>query len=183
MVSILFCLLSAQVPPQSTLPPPQSTLESDYRDPRDEFRRVKAESLRTGKPVVAWVGGNFCERCVNDSANEFLHVFVEDGWDGNRGPATAVLVPHDGYLYYAGVVTRWTVGSRDWGHVPSARRIAAEWRARAVRGETGQLRLLNFGDGSWGMSHDVFWRNYQGGGHNYRATPSRSSRSGRGGGC
>lgn len=112
-----------------------------------------AESLKTGKPIVVWVGGNFCDRCVDDSKNEFVHVFV-NGWQGHPGPATVVCVPHDGDVYRAATVEKWTVGTHDWGHVPSARRVVAEWRRRAAVGNLAPLPLLNFGDGSWGWPAD-----------------------------
>lgn len=121
------------------------------------------ESLETGKPLIVWVGGNFCDRCVEDSKGEFLHAFVDD-WHGQRGPATVLLVPGgDGHVYRAATATKWTVGSKDWGHIPSARRLLAEWRERAGRGNKSPLVLLDFGDGGkWGMSHDAYWRHYAG---------------------
>ena len=130
------------------------------------YSAAHARALRENKPLIVWVGGNFCERCVKDSANEFVHHIAEDGWDGNRGPATVVAVPHEGKLHYAGVVTRWTTGSQDWGHVPSARRVISEWRQQARSGNTSPLRLLHMSGGDWGMSHNMFWSNYQGGGYN-----------------
>lgn len=152
-------LLLADLPavPSKTMMPvihPTVVMPDIQQQVSTPYEAIKAESLRTGKPVIVWVGGNFCDRCVNDSVGEFLHAFAPDGWEGNKGPATAVLVPHDGHLYYAGIVTRWTVGSHDWGHVPSARRIAAEWRVRAAGGNLAQLRMLNFGDGNWGWPSD-----------------------------
>jgi hypothetical protein len=121
-------------------------------------------SAQTGKPLILWIGGNICNRCVDDSANEFVHHFVPDGWNGQKGPATMVYVPHDGSHYRAATVTRWTVGSRDWGHVPSARRVSAAWRAQARRGDLTPLVLLDFGDGGkWGMPESTFWANYRGG--------------------
>lgn len=150
------------------------------------YAQAHAESLRTGKPLIVWCGGNFCSRCVEDSKGEFLHAFV-DSWQGQRGPATVLLVPgEDGHMYRAATVTRWTVGSRDWGHIPSARRLLADWRARARQGIKAPLTLLNFGDGgTWGMANDAYWRNY-GGGYGSRSAPVRSGRLFRGagsGGC
>ncbi len=153
--------------------------------PPSAYAAAYAESLRTGKPLIVWCGGNFCSRCVEDSRGEFLHAFV-DSWHGQRGPATVLLVPgEDGHMYRAATVTRWTVGSRDWGHIPSARRLLADWRARAKQGNKAPLTLLNFGDGgNWGMANDVYWRNY-GGGYSSGSAPMRSGRlfRGTGGGC
>lgn len=139
------------------------------------------DSLRTGKPLLVWVGGNFCNRCVEDSREEFLHVFVDD-WQGQKGPATILLVPaDDGHLYRAATVTKWTVGSRDWGHIPSARRLLADWRARAGQGNRAPLALLDFGDGGkWGMANDAYWRNYSG--YGSKSVPMRSGRLSRGSG-
>ena len=140
------------------------------------YLAARARAVREGKPLIVWVGGNFCDRCVKDSRNEFVHCFVADGWEGHRGPTTVVSVPHGDELYYVASVTRWTVGSHDWGHVPSARRLVGEWRERAARGDRSPLRLLNFGDGDgtgrWGMSHDMFWRNHAGGGGYRNAAPA-----------
>ena len=152
---------------------------------QDDYKKALTDSVRTGKPIVVWVGGNFCERCVGDSKDEFHHVFKPDGWQGIGGPATAVLVPHgDGSAYWAGVVNRWPTGSRDWGHVPSARRVVVEWQERAAVGNLAPLRLLRMSGGEWGMSHERFWRNYQGG-SSYGSAKTRSRtilRSSRGGG-
>lgn len=135
------------------------------------YRDAYNAALRSGKPMIVWVGGNFCERCVNDSKNEFVHHFVDDGWEGVKGPATVVAVPHGDKLYRAGTVNRWTVGSSDWGHVPSARRVTSEWRGRAAAGRLEPLQLLHMSGGEWGMSHDMFWSNYRGGSY----SPSRRS--------
>lgn len=119
------------------------------------YLAARDRAVREGKPLIVWVGGNFCDRCVKDSANEFIHHFAADGWEGHRGPATVVSVPHGDELYYVASVNRWTVGSHDWGHVPSARRITGEWRERAARGDRSPLRMLDLGDGGkWGWPAD-----------------------------
>lgn len=191
MISTIVLLLAAlpqstlPILPQTTLPIPlpQSTLPSlvTYSDP---YAAAYARALRENKPLVVWVGGNFCDRCVGDSKDDFVHHFVPDGWKGQQGPATVIYVPHDAGLWRAGTVTRWTVGSHDWGHVPSVRRVLAEWREQVRSGNRDPLRLLDFGDGSWGMSHEAFYRNYRG------VKPSGYHRSGtsmqpryRSGGC
>lgn len=162
---------------QPSKPTPASTTSE-----ADEVEDAVAKSLETRKPVIFWVGGNFCDRCVNDSKDEFIHVFLQE-WKGHRGPATVILAPHEKRVYRVGTVERWTVGSHDWGHVPSARRVLGEWRKQARAGVLAPLQLLNFGDGAWGMSHDTFYRNYRGSGAYGRGSmsaPTRS-RSGRGG--
>ena len=119
------------------------------------YTAARDRAVRENKPLIVWVGGNFCDRCVKDSANEFVHHFAPDGWEGHRGPATAVFAPHDNELWTVGVVTRWTVGSHDWGHVPSARRLVGVWQDRATRGDRSQLRLMDLGDGGkWGWTSD-----------------------------
>ncbi len=113
----------------------------------DSYARAYAQALRQQKPLVVWVGGNYGDRCATDSKDEFVHAFVADGWNGNRGPATVIYVPHEGDLYRAGTVRRWTAGPHDGGHVPSVRRIVAEWRVQASQGNRGPLNLVSFGNG------------------------------------
>lgn len=129
----------------------------------DSYAQAYSAALKQSKPLVVWVGGNFCERCVADSQDEFIHHFAAEGWNGNKGPATVIYVPHQGDLYHAGTAINRTVGSHDWGHVPSARRIVAEYHAR-VSQTTAPLKLLNNGSGTRGMSDEMFR-------HNYRGTP------------
>ncbi len=175
--------------------PPTPVASAAVPSSYDDALRTSAQ---TGKPLIIWVGGNFCNRCVDDSANEFVHHFAPDGWNGQKGPSTMVYVPHDGSHYRAATVTRWTVGSRDWGHVPSARRVSAAWRAQARRGNLTPLVMLDFGDGGkWGMPESTFWANYGGRGMAPASgpvpaflptptfpTPGRALfRAARGGGC
>lgn len=119
----------------------------------DEVEDAVARSIRTGKPVILWVGGNFCDRCVNDSKDEFIHVFLKE-WRGHRGPATVILAPHGKRTYRVATVDRWTVGSHDWGHIPSARRLVHEWRSRSERGNLAPLPLMYLSGGHWGWPAD-----------------------------
>lgn len=141
----------------------------------DPLEKALAESVKTGKGIILWVGGNFCDRCVEDSKGEFVHVFADE-WKGQPGPATVLMAPHDGTVYRVATVNRWTVGSSDWGHIPSARRLFREWGAQAQQGSLAPLRLLDLnGTGeAWGMSHDAFWGSYRGGGGSARSGWSSS---------
>lgn len=164
--------LAVAVEQQRQVPPlPPQTAPSAPTDHSTAW----AESMRTGKPIIAWVGGNFCERCVKDSAAEFVHVFVDE-WHGNRGPATVLLMPHEGTVYRVGTVNRWTEGDASWGHIPSARRLFGEFREQVRQGSLAPLRLLRMSGGDWGMSHNRFYANYQGGGSSsYRQKSSYRS--------
>lgn len=143
-VVLLLASAVQQSPQQTAAPKPVST----------DWAGASREALELNRPLIVWIGGNFCDRCVRDSKNEFVHLFVDSGWGGNRGPATAIYVPQsDGYLYRIATVTRWTVGSHDWGHIPSARRLVHEWTRRAAQGSTAPLPLLQL-DGSWGWPAD-----------------------------
>lgn len=135
------------------------------------YAEAYQRAIELKRPLIVWIGGNFCERCVNDSKEEFVHFFADE-WDGQKGPATAVYAYYDDGLYRAATVEKWTVGSHDWGHIPSARRVLSEWYGAAKQGVYGPLRLLNFGDGHWGMSHDMFYRNLRGGYSGSRGTTS-----------
>lgn len=85
-------------------------------------------SKKTDKPLVVWVGGEFCERCTHDSATEFVHVFV-DRFDGVTAPATVVGVWEGEDLWRVGVADWWEVGHVTFGHLPTVRRALANWRA------------------------------------------------------
>lgn len=150
-----------------------------YSSAEDSYTLARRRAVAEGKPLIVWVGGNFCERCVQDSKDEFVHCFVRDGWYGQQGPATIVAAPHQGELYQVGVVTRWTVGSHDWGHIPSARRIVAEWRRRAAQGNLVTIPLLQLSGGSWGWPADR--RSLPA--DDRQPTPARSVPVRRGGNC
>lgn len=119
----------------------------------DAVEEAVAKSLRTGMPVILWVGGDFCNRCVDDSRSEFIHVFLDE-WRGQRGPATVILAPHGKQTYRVATVNRWTVGSHDWGHIPSARRLVHEWRSRSEHGNLAPLPLMYLSGGYWGWPAD-----------------------------
>ena len=118
--------------------------------PADPYAEAHRKALDLKRPLVVWVGGNFCERCVEDSRDEFVHHFAQE-WRGHRGPATVVYAPRDGALWRVATVEKWKTGTHDWGHVPSIRRVVGEWNRR-----TGYapLPMLNFGDGNWGWPSD-----------------------------
>lgn len=129
-----------------------SKVESTASVP-DKVQEAIQQAVDSGKPVILWVGGNFCSRCVNDSQNEFIHVFLEE-WNGHRGPATVILAHYGKQAYRVGTVTRWTVGTHDWGHIPSARRLVHEWRSRAAQGDLRALPLIYLSGGHWGWPAD-----------------------------
>lgn len=111
------------------------------------------EAIRTGKPLITWVGGNFCERCVADSKNEFVHAFV-DRWpetgakDTVDAPATVIGIPTGGIVARVATVSRWIVGDDTFGHVPSARRAIFNWReGRRMTSDDG-WSVQHFTDGS-----------------------------------
>ena len=147
------------------------------------YSEAHRAALETGRPMVVWVGGNFCERCVEDSKEEFVHHFADPGWNGVRGPATVVYVPHNRELHLAGTVTNWVVGSAKWGHLASVRTVVAEWRQQVKSGDDRPLRLLNYGDGNWGMSHNKYYSSHIGQARSAQSTSNYRPqiRRGRGG--
>lgn len=117
---------SLTLPPQGPIPPQAPPMEVPRALTYSEARLL---ALRENKPLVVWVGGNFCEQCVKDAGQEFIHVFVADGWEGNAGPMTVVGLPEDGEMWKIGMANWWEVGSKTHGHIPTVRRIIANWRA------------------------------------------------------
>lgn len=147
--------------PQSTLPAlarvPQSTLPA-LRVPEPvappaepaplSYGDAYRESLRTGRPLLVWVGGNFCERCVNDSADEFIHHFTAS-WPGAPVPSVVVAVPEGDGLTRLDTLTRWIEGDATFGHLPSVRRIIEGAKARKAAPTRPQ--------GGWGGAANVGW--------------------------
>lgn len=98
----------------------------------EALKEVKA----TGKPLVVWVGGNFCERCVRDSAADFVHFFTPE-FDGVSAPAIVVGVIDSGNLIRAGEVTWWVEGDGEFGHVGSVRGVIRRWLDRREAARRG----------------------------------------------
>lgn len=159
-------LIGRSQPPKTSVRQPASATDNSLLGAESSsltYAQAHAEALRTGKPLIVWVGGDFCARCVaEDGGKEFVH-HLTPKWEGVQAPATIIYMPEEGQLLQAATVTRWTVGSHDWGHLPSARRVAREWRAQVRTGNKAPLLLLNLGDGgNWGMSQVVYSSSYRG---------------------
>lgn len=106
---------------------------SESRTPAGDYITAVREALATGKPLLVWVGGEFCPQCVTDSADEFVHHFTATFEDA-VSPSIVVAVVDDGRLMRVGDVQWWIEGSPIFGHLPSAREVIRRWRdARPVR--------------------------------------------------
>ena len=136
MKTLLFFLLLASPilaqPPMLLIddgsrPPPMVTTETE--EPPLTYTEAYTLALAQKKPLLVWVGGNFCERCVRDSAQDFVHVFVEK-FEGVQAPAIVVGVVDEGELIRAGDVTWWIEGSAEFGHIPSVRTVIRQWLVR-----------------------------------------------------
>lgn len=94
------------------------------------YAEAHARALTEGKPLVVWSGAAVCPACVHDTEGEFVnYVGVVPGLAPD---AVSVYVPEGGTLHAAGDVAWWMTGDRTFGHVPSVRRILANWRANRV---------------------------------------------------
>lgn len=125
-------------------PPPVSPASAPTSVPapvRVTYELAMREALDRGKPLLVWVGGNFCELCVRDSATEFVHYFTPE-FDGVQAPAIVVGVVDSGSLIRAGEVTWWVEGDKEFGHVPSVRGVIRKWldRREAARRGIAQAR-------------------------------------------
>ena len=132
------------------------------------------KAVALDKPLLVWVGGNFCERCVEDSKDEFVHVFVDkwgaDGDDFVVAPAQIIAVPRGSELVKVAVVKRWVTGDAVFGHTSTARRILRDFRRGA------SVVALH----AWSLGFNT----YQGGGGGYGGGMKRGGgilRGGRGG--
>lgn len=96
------------------------------------YRDACSLAMALSKPVVVWVGGNFCERCVSDTRNEFVHHFTAT-FEGAVAPAIVVGVPDGNGLTRIATITSWVEGDATHGHVPSIRRAIRNWRASRQR--------------------------------------------------
>jgi hypothetical protein len=103
---------------EEKLEPKKLTYEDAYR-----------LAMKTEKPLLVWVGGNFCERCVQDSENDFVHCFVDE-FPGAINPSIVVAVKDGDKLERVGDVQWWIVGDKEFGHIPSVRTAIRNWRER-----------------------------------------------------
>jgi hypothetical protein len=96
------------------------------------FNEAKTLAKKSKKPLLTWVGGNFCPRCVDDTKNEFVHTFL-DKLDDQPDRSVAVWLPgSDGWLYRIGIMTKWVEGSREWGHAASVRKMIRAYNENRV---------------------------------------------------
>jgi hypothetical protein len=103
------------------------------------YNQAYHKALLEGKPLVVWVGGDFCPRCVNDTKEEFIHFFT-DTYAGAVAPAIVVGVPDGrGGLDRVATVTQWIVGDPEFGHMPSVRKAIQAWKAK-VSGDARPAR-------------------------------------------
>lgn len=99
-------------------------------------------ALATGKPLLVWVGGNFCPRCVDDSSGEFVHCFVP-AFEDAVSPSIVVSVVDGGQLLRVGDVQWWVENHREFGHLPSVRNVIRRWRdARPARRAVAQAAAV-----------------------------------------
>lgn len=186
--------------PQSTLPErvtslearvaalekhlPQTTLPT--ADCCDDHHAVTyadayAQSMREGKPLVAWVGGGdaVCAACVNTLKDEAVHLVTKTlpgvVPDGER--ALVVMVPENGTMLVPARITQWITGDATWGHTPSIRRALDSWRTRrAVTRGGWSMGLMSTAQYSgMGMSSGSMGSNF-GGGMQMRSRGMRSMR-------
>lgn len=112
-------------------------------------------SKQTGKPLVIWVGGEFCPQCVQASAEDFVHVFVEE-FPGATAPATVVGVWEGNDLLRVGDMDWWVVGDKTFGHVPSVRRALANWRANRRHFRQSQPQTMGYSSSSYMMQRSSY---------------------------
>jgi hypothetical protein len=120
------------------------------------YDRAARLAKETGKPLVVWVGGNFCDRCVQESRDEFVHVFA-DSFPGAADRSTVVGVWEGDEFVRVADMDWWVVGDATFGHVPTVRRALRNWRdsrthfrqsAPGMRGGTFSVRAAQ----GWGSS-------------------------------
>lgn len=103
----------------------------------EAYAKAKGDGKKT-KPLIIWVGGNFCERCVQESENDFVHYFA-DSWPGMRAPSILVGVWDEGQMKVAGKIDWWLEGSPTFGHIASINDTIRKWRDERNEGKMARV--------------------------------------------
>lgn len=95
------------------------------------YAEAYEKSFKNGKPLIVWVGGNFCPQCVRDTETAFNHTFVSTYPGVTEKQAIVVgVMDTNNKLIQAGVVTWWIEGDKEFGHVASIREEIRKWRRK-----------------------------------------------------
>jgi hypothetical protein len=119
-------------PPARTKLPPGG---EDDPDTGPTYEVAYARAAKRKQPLVVWVGGDFCPRCVAESERDFVHYFAPDGrpfGPGLANPSILVYVPDGGEFRLAGQIDWWITGDKEFGHLASIRNAIRRWRDRRL---------------------------------------------------
>lgn len=105
----------------------------------EAYAKAKGDGKKT-KPLIIWVGGNFCERCVQESENDFVHYFA-DSWPGMKAPSILVGVWDEGQMRVAGRIDWWIENDREFGHLASIRDSIRKWRDERNEGKMARVAV------------------------------------------
>jgi len=113
---------------------PTAPIEVEEEKPLT-YSKAYRKAIDEDKPLLVWVGGNFCERCVEASAEEFVHYFT-DSFQNKPNPSIVVIMKEEekpgSRLVIGATVTDWIEGSDTHGHIPSVRAAMREFRGRRM---------------------------------------------------
>lgn len=103
------------------------------------YAQARLKSLRTGKPLIVWIGESICPECIGHNAEEFVH-FVAQSHPQFPADSLTVSVPVNGQSLMAGQVRHWPDG-----HLPTVRMILRKWDALPA----GQRKTIGDADLWW----------------------------------
>lgn len=87
-----------------------------------DYNSAYAQAVKTGKPLLVWVGDARCDRCTKATMAEFVHHRASSFY-GSTQPRVVVSLPKNGELIWIGDVTNWITGDPVFGHIPSTKRL------------------------------------------------------------
>lgn len=86
------------------------------------YAEARAQSLRTGLPLVVWVGNAVCPVCVQRTRGQYVH-WVTDSFPDTPKDALVVGVQDGGDLTRIGTMTAWPDG-----HITTINKALDLWR-------------------------------------------------------
>ncbi len=86
------------------------------------YAEARERSLRTGLPLVVWVGEALCPGCVARTKEEYVH-WITPSFPDTPKDALVVGIPQGGDLIRIGTVTAWPDG-----HLTTIAKVLETWR-------------------------------------------------------
>lgn len=141
-------------PPPAEIPEPEPGKDGPLT-----YEEAREESLRTSKPLVAWVGTDvICPGCIAGNPDEFVH-FIAASHPGFPTGSLTVGVVSNGELKMAGQVTAWPDG-----HMSTIRSILRQWDSQPLDRRRTVRSVTPAGTPQWHPGQEPEGANMAGGG-------------------